>query len=128
MTTVRLVSGQQHGFEEKVSVSLEQTPLVLADVRRKLPQLRKNLQKKWPVLYVDIENRLPQLHNPSVPGEIVTAACIVLTVTFAHNLGATAGKEIGKAVGKTIGQEVSKFIRNWVKARADTPSRRKARR
>ena len=70
---VRLVSGGEK--YEEVFISIERTPVVMADVRRILPQLKKELRKKWPVENVQIESRIPFRRNPYDPSQIVEAAC-----------------------------------------------------
>ena len=56
---VRLVGGE--GPTKTVSVSLEHTELVLADLRAALPGLEEELRKKWPTLVrVRIEDVVPR--------------------------------------------------------------------
>jgi hypothetical protein len=117
---VRLANGGD--LYETLFVSLERTPVVLADVRRALPQLKKELRKKWPVEYVEIENRIPRRKNPYSPTEIVTGACIGLVVTFSVAIA----KAAGTTIGKTLGDEISAHVRRWIRGLGNQkPSMRK---
>jgi hypothetical protein len=120
MPTVRLVTGREP--EGEVFVSLEQTPLVLGELRKALPQLRAELQKKWPVLYVDIENQLPARRNSYDPSELVKAACIVLAIRFTWSAVDGAGKKLGEVVV----DELSKYARRWIKNFGKPKHRRSA--
>lgn len=104
MPTFVLAGEAQPG--SSVSVSLEQSPLVLADVRKALPQLKKELSKRWPVLWIDIENQIPRRRNPYDAGEVVKAACVVLIIAFAKG----GVEELGK---KTV-NAVTKYVQNWI--------------
>jgi hypothetical protein len=110
MPTILLVDEQETTHD--VDISLERTPLVLAELRKALPALTKDLRKRWPVLSVSIENRFPRRRNPIDPSEVVKTACIVLAVRFGYEVGGEAGKK----VGKTVGTEVSKYLRQWLKS------------
>lgn len=104
MPTVLLIGGgRQSG--QSVSVSLERTPLILSHVREALPQLKKELSKKWPVLWVGIEDQKPRLRNPHDPHAIISAARIVLTVRF-----------ISGEVARAAIREVLDYVRNWIKS------------
>ena len=109
MPTVLLV-GRQKESDREVSVSLERTPLVLADVRNALPQLKKQLSKKWSVVWIDIGIERPRLRNPHDPTQIVKAARVVLTTAFSLGV-AGASTEFGKIAAK----EISKHVRRWIK-------------
>lgn len=110
MPTILLVGPQKPTGD--VEISLERTPLVLAELRKALPALKRDLRKRWPVLYVGIENRIPRRRNPIDPSEVVRTASIVLAVKFSYEVVGEAGKEIGK----TIGKDVSKYLRRWLKS------------
>lgn len=110
MPTILLVGGREP--KANVDISLERTPLVLAELRKALPALKRDLRKRWPVLSVGIENRIPRRRNPINPSAVVTTACIVLAVRFGYEVSSESGKEIGK----TIGKEVSKYLRQWLKS------------
>jgi hypothetical protein len=127
MPNVRLVS-DYHEPDEEVSISLERTPIILADLRRSLPKLKRELQEKWTVHYVDIESRPARVRNPYTPGDVITPACIVLTIAFAHSFGSASGKEIGKEVGKTVAREISKYVRKWLKSSDKRRLKRRKRR
>lgn len=118
---VRLVSGGEP--YEKVFVSLEQTPVVMAEVRRTLPQLKKELRKKWAVENVQIENRIPRLRNPYDPTQIVDAACVGLLISFTLPAVRAASKKVGEA----IGDEIAKRVRQWIRSIGkSSPARRRA--
>jgi hypothetical protein len=106
---VQLVNGGDP--YETLFVSLERTPVVLADLRWALPQLKKELRKKWPVEFVEIENQIPRRKNPYSPSEIVTGACIGLVVTF----GVAVAKAAGATIGETLGDEISAHVRLWIR-------------
>jgi hypothetical protein len=114
-------SGRQKQSERAVSVSLERAPVVLADVRKALPQLKKELSKHWRVQWVDIENQIPRVKNPHDPTNIIKAACIVLTVKFGLEAVGSAGKEFGNIAAK----EISKHVRLWLKRFAKQKTRRR---
>ena len=96
---------------EQVFVSLEDTPLVLSDVRRELPQLKRELRKKWQVLHVEIENRIPRRKNPHIATELVRLACVGVVVSFALPAAKAAGTKIGEAVG----EEIAVYVRGWIR-------------
>lgn len=112
MAKVYLINSAREG---EVFVSLERTPLVLAEVRKALPQLQTALQAKWPnAAYVDIEERRLRLRNPFhgvVTREMLEAIGIVLAVRFAVSASDAAGKEFGKG----ITQEVGRYVRRWLR-------------
>jgi hypothetical protein len=105
-----IIAGTQTPTGE-IAISIERTPLVLAELRKALPTLRRDLRERWPVLSVGIENRIPRRRNPIDPSEVVRTACIVLAIRFGYEVAGEAGKK----VGKTIGTEVSKYLRRWLK-------------
>jgi hypothetical protein len=112
MPTVRVWSSDKPRDGE-VFVSLERTPLVLVDVRKALPRLKAELQRKYPVVYVDIENRLPRRANPYDPSEVVKAACIVLAIRFTWSAIDGAGKKLGEGVGDELAKHAKRWIRNF---------------
>jgi hypothetical protein len=117
---VRLVSGGEP--REEVFVSLERTPVVIAEVRRTLPQLEKDLRKKWPVESVRIESRLPRLRNPCDLSQVLDTACVGLLVSFVLPGVRAASKKVGEA----IGDEISKHVRRWIRAIGKSkPTRRR---
>jgi hypothetical protein len=90
---------------KKVFVSLERTPLVLVDVRNALPQLKKDLGKKWQVESVTIELHKPRIKNPTDPTEfIVRGACVGLVVSLLQPSVDVAGKELAKHVRRWLNQ------------------------
>lgn len=122
MPIVRLVSDGVPNTEV-VSISLEETPVVLSDIRRALPMLKKDMQKKWPTLSdVHISYTQPRIKNPIdyklsallIDGSLRLAASFVLGV---------AGREIIKPPA----QEIGKYLRRWVqKFTKSKPKRRRS--
>lgn len=106
----RLVLGQE---PEQIFVSIEDTPLVFSELRRALPDLTAELQRRWPVECVYIEEQKPFRKNPFDPAEVVRAACIGIVVVFAS----AAVKAVATKIGDAIGDEVTPYVRRWVKAR-----------
>ncbi len=120
-TIVRLVSGGE--LCEEVFISLERTPVAMADVRSTLPQLMKELRKKWPVEHIQIENRIPRLRNPYDPSQVVEAACVGLLVSFTLPAVRAASRKVGEAIGDEIAKRVRRWFRSIVKS---SPARRRA--
>ncbi len=114
----RLVSDKE---PEQVFISIEDTPIVLADLRRSLPELQEELCRKWPVESVHIHERRPYFKNPLHPSQVVEAACIGLIVVFSSAVLKAAGTKIGDA----IGDGVKPFIVHWVKNRFGSKQRHK---
>jgi hypothetical protein len=116
--------------DREVFVSLEQTPLVLSDVRRGLPQLERDIRRKWPVQAVVIENRLPLRRNPYLPGTkaIIETACLGILVRFTLS----AAQAVGAKVGDVMGREIAKHVKRWIGrfgklgAKHSAPARRRA--
>jgi hypothetical protein len=97
---------------EGVFVSLERTPVLLADVRKNLLYLRMELRKKWAVENVRIDNRIPRVRNPYDPSQIVEAACVGIFVNFTL----PALRSAGKKIGEVIGAEIAKSVRRWLRS------------
>jgi hypothetical protein len=127
MPTVLLL-GDGENSAQFVSVSLEHTPLILSEVRKALPQLKKELGKQWPVLWVGIENKKPRLRNPHDPSAIIEAACIVLTVKFFGGVGTELGKMALRAATKHIQNWIAKFSRPALPTRTKSLTRARTRR
>jgi hypothetical protein len=106
----RLVVGQE---PEQIFVSIEDTPLVLSELRRALPELTAALRRRWPVENVHIEEQKPFRRNPFDPSQVVPAACIGIVVIFVS----AAAKAVATKIGDAIGDEVTPYVRRWVKAR-----------
>jgi hypothetical protein len=117
---VRLVNdGEKY---EEVFVSLERTPVVIAKVRRNLPQLKKDLRKKWAVENVQIGNRIPRRRNPYDPSQVVEAACLGLLISIALPAGRAASRKLGEAVG----DEIAKHVRRWIRSIGKSRPRRRS--
>lgn len=123
MPTVHLV-GNRKQSERLVSVSLERTQLVLADVRKALPQLKKELSKQWPVIHVEIDYRRPRARNPFNPSDVVKAACLLLMIRFLYSAADSAGKE----TGTTTSREILKYVQRWLKNLGKRKTTKRARR
>jgi hypothetical protein len=102
-TTIRVWTGRE---PKSLSVSLERTPVILADVRKALPQLKRELSRKWPIDSVYIEDKLPRRSNPFDASQIVEAATLALVVGFAH--------QVGKELGTGEGLAIKKYMREWL--------------
>jgi hypothetical protein len=101
----------------EVFVSVERMPLVLADVRRKLPKLKSDLSKQWPVESVSIEARNSQRRNPYSPSELVVPACVGIVVYYVIKPAVkSASMRIGERVGDAIGKELASYVRRWLKS------------
>jgi hypothetical protein len=107
---VRLVGGGEPC--EEVFISLERTLIAMADVRSTLPQLQKELRRKWPVEHVRIETRIPRLRNPYDPSQVLEAACVGLVVSFTLPAVRAASRKVGEA----IGDEIAKYVRRWIRS------------
>jgi hypothetical protein len=123
MPTVHLVG--RGSPEGRVSVSLEDIRLKLADVREALPRLRTELQKKWPVESVEIESRQPRAKNSHTPGAIIVAGCVVVVVRFALAAVDGAGKKFGEGIGDEIADHVRRWIRSFGGHEKETPQKRR---
>ncbi len=103
--------------DNEVFVSLEHTPVVMADIRAGLPQLKQALSDRWPIERVEIENRLPRMRNPidasqlgRLP-EIMADAGVGIAILFFAEAARAAGKKLGDTAGKEIGE----YVRGWIK-------------
>jgi hypothetical protein len=130
---VRLVGGE--GPKEYVSISLEHTQLVLADLRGALPELERQLRNKWPSLErVEIEDARPWRKNPidaASAREYATQmanAGLHLVAIFAKVAAARAGIAFGKEAIAPPAKEVGKFLRQWVQKVTKTKGEYKTRR
>jgi len=118
MPIVRVVGGEPPTKE--VFVSVENVPLVLADVRRALPKLKRELSRKYRVESVKLSSRVPRLRNPIEPSQIIVPACVGIVV---YVLG-PAAKAASTKVGDAIGDEIVKYVRRWLKGFSKKPRRR----
>jgi hypothetical protein len=96
-------------------VSFERTPLVLADLRKELPKLKRELSKNWPVMYVGIQQPLIRRKNPIDPHAVVQTAKVGLEIFLA---GSVAG------AGKETGAQLVKTVTAWIKRHAYKPKRK----
>jgi hypothetical protein len=97
--------------ERTVFVSVEETPLVLSEVRRALPQLTRELRGRWPIQGAELENRMPVRRNPYTPTAVVAVACMGIAVRFALSAAQAAGTKVGDVMGR----EITKYVQRWIK-------------
>jgi hypothetical protein len=131
--TVKIVGGE--GPTEYVSVSLEHTELVFADLRKALPALERQLRNKWPTLIeLRIEDKVLLRKNPidaTSATEFATqmaSAGLHLVGIFAAVAVARAGSAFGKEAITPPAKEVGKLLRQWVQEFAKTKHAHKGRR
>ena len=87
----------------EVFISIERIPLVLADLRKALPELEKELCEKWPVESVNIEIRNPRLKNPTDTAHlIVVGGTVGLAIRFLGPSVDVAGKELAARVHRWL--------------------------
>jgi hypothetical protein len=129
---VRLVGGE--GPRETISVSLEHTELVLADLRGALPALERELRKKWPTLVrVEIEDIVPRRKNPIDTTSVrqyatyMASAGLHLVAIFAAVAAARAGAAFGKEAITPPAKEVGEFLRQWVQKFTKTKKQKRRR-
>jgi hypothetical protein len=130
---IRVVGGESP--RDYVSISLEHTQLVLADLRGGLPELERQLRNKWPTLVrVEIEDVIPRRKNPidaASAREYATqmaSAGLHLVAVFAAAAAVRAGVAFGKEAITPPAKEVGKFLRHWVQKFTKTKREDKARR
>jgi hypothetical protein len=126
MVRVRLITGGESD-EEVISVSLENNPKILFDVRRALPSLRREMRKRWPTLSdVQIRHRLPRVKNPVDPhaSALLTDARVILAAIFTSQIAAEFTKEVIRPPAKEIGE----YLRRWVQRFTKSKSRRRTKR
>lgn len=114
MPTVRLIGvGPQRDGE--VFVSLENIPIVLAEVRSTLPQLKKELSNRWRVDDVRIRERIPRRRNPWDPTQASSAVDLgigIIVLFFVDAARATAER-----IGDNVGDEISRYVKRWLSKR-----------
>lgn len=125
MLTVRALpmNGTEPG-EENPFVSLEDTPIVLADIRAALPQLRKSLMARWPAINaVEIENRrITRRRNPHDHTQVFANAILGIQIyifsrparIFLEETAREAAKEVGPVIGRQI-VEMMEHVKKWLK-------------
>jgi hypothetical protein len=110
---VSIVSGGE--FDPGVFISLENIPIVLANLQRALPQLRNALRRRWFVQSIEVENRRPRFRNPFDPSLIVPAG-VGLLITFGAAAAKAAGTEFGKVAGTDIAAtDIAAYVRRWIR-------------
>ena len=118
--------------EEDPFISLEATPVVLADVRTALPRLRKTLMTRWPSINaVEIENRrITRRRNPHDPTQVFRDAVFGIAIyiwsrparIFLDEVAREAGKKVGPEIGRQA-VAAMKYVQRWVKKMGDRVSR-----
>ncbi len=121
--------------EEDPFISLEETPVVLADVRTALPRLRKTLMTRWPSINaVEIENRrITRRRNPHDPTQVFRDAVFGIAIylwsrparIFLDEVAREAGKKVGPEVGRQA-VAAMKYVQRWIKRMSDRVSGQKA--
>lgn len=125
---VRVVSG---GEPAEIFVPIEDMPVVLSDLRRHLPELRKELRKQWPVEGVYIRQRTPRRRNPPpltlLHTNYLTDAVIGLAIILGGGVVNGLVGKLGKSIGEGIGDRIKRTVMKWLKARSGKrkPARRK---
>jgi hypothetical protein len=119
---------------ECVSISLEHTQLILADLRSGLPELERQLRRKWPTLVrVKIEDVVPRRKNPidaTSARELATqvaSAGLHLVAIFGAAVAARAGVAFGKEAMTPPAKEVGKLLKQWVQKFTKTKKRKRRR-
>lgn len=126
MPIVRVVGGRPPTKE--VFVSVEDMPLVLVDVRRALPKLKRELSREYRVESVELSSRVPRRRNPIEPSQIIVPACVGIIVHVVTKAGDAIGVKISKHVGRWL-KEFSKTRKSGrAKQLSTRVSRRSARR
>ena len=114
--------------EEDPFISLEETPVVLADVRSALPRLRKTLMTRWPSINaVEIENRrITRRRNPHDPTQVVRDAALGIAIYIWSRPARIFLDEVARGAGKKAGPEVGrqavaamKYVERWLKRMSD---------
>jgi hypothetical protein len=124
MPTVRVYGDAEGRPEGEVFISLEQAPIVLANIRAALPHLRANLRKRWPVERVEIDIRLPRLQNSSDTWSFLSHSHVIadvgvgILVLYLAEAVRAAGKKTGEAAGK----EIAGYVRRWLHRVSHTQS------
>lgn len=116
---VRIVSG---GEPDQIFIPIEDSPVVLSELRKSLPKLKRALRKKWPVESVYIDVRCPRMRNSFEAWQashFIVEGAIGLAIIFGGSmLRATlraAGKKIGESLGNRFGDEIKPFVKKWLK-------------
>jgi hypothetical protein len=108
MTIVRVYGEGPHNDPEtcvaEEFVSLEDTPLVMAEIRAALPQFKAALMARWPIITgIQIENRrITRRQNPFDPAQAAMDATIGIVIVFFFEAAKAAGKKVGEATGDQI--------------------------
>jgi hypothetical protein len=107
MPTIRVVGGGPPTKE--VFVSVEKMPLALADVRKALPALRKELSREFRVEDIEIQSRVRGIKNPCNPKQVVELACVGIAVHY------VIGPALKAGVADPVGSALKKGVRRWLK-------------
>jgi len=135
MAHVRALTTHEAEYDEyddqEVFVSLEDTPIVLADIRAALPQLGEILTARWPnITGVEIINRrITRRRNPHDPTQVLANAVLCIAVYFCTRpvtrpvqiFLEEAARAVAKKVGDSVGDdivEIKEGIKIWIMAHA----------
>jgi len=122
MVRVRLVTDGEPD-EDVISISLENKPKIISDVRRALPSLRREMRKKWPTLAnVEIRHRVPRLKNPVdvtlYNHAWIADARLILAAVFTSQVAADFAKEVLKPSAQEIGEYLKRWVRKVAKPKS----------
>jgi hypothetical protein len=123
----------ERGEEEEPFISLEETPIVLADLRAALPGLRKSLISRWPFINaVEMENRpITRRRNPYDPTQVIADAVYGIAIyiytrplrIFLDEVARGAGKKVGPELGNQV-IAIMRYVQRWIKRMAYHPAKR----
>lgn len=121
MVTVRLVGGDPP--YEEIFVSVERTPLVLAEVRGALPGLKKELARKLGAMHVAIEVRGGRRRNPVYLWQAATAAGVgAVGIAVRYIVGPALKSGIADPVGAEIRRHVTRWLKRFRKSKRELSS------
>jgi hypothetical protein len=108
------------GAEEpnEVFVSIEAVPLVLSELRRSLPELARELKKRWPVDGVRLDARRPRLRNPLDPTtQHLVHAAIGIFILY----GSRFGHQTITKISDRVSDEIADYVSKWLKRKFAKP-------
>jgi hypothetical protein len=106
---VRIVTGSEREEEPGLFIPFTQRVDDTQVLEAALPELRKELARRWPVKKVEIRYRFPNPH----PGLILTMTATAegLLVIFLAAAAAGGGHEFGRDVAKQMASVVNKWLK-----------------
>jgi hypothetical protein len=100
---------------KEIFVSIERIPVLLADVRRSLPKLKKELGKHWKVDEVRIEARTPRRKNPYDAKHVVELACVGIVVYYV--IGPVLKTGVADPVGAALREHALRWLKRFAKSK-----------